>query len=47
MECRNLAKAKVRGTGFLTGSVPVRSRSIRTPLGHQTNVKPNVPKLSK
>lgn len=46
-EMRNLSKAKVRGTGFLTCSVPVKSRSIKTPLGHQTNVKPNVPKLSK
>ena len=44
--CKNLAKAKVRGGSFLVKSVPVNTRSISTPLGYQTNVKPKVPKLS-
>jgi len=46
MTNKNLAKAKVRGGSFLVKSVPVNTRSISTPLGYQTNVKPKVPKLS-
>ena len=46
MSNNNLAKAKVRGGSFLVKSVPVNTRSISTPLGYQTNVKPKVPKLS-
>lgn len=45
--CKNLAKAKVKGGNFNTYSVPVNSKSIKTPLGHQVSIKPNVPKLSK
>lgn len=45
--CKNLAKAKVKGGNFNTYSVPVKSRSIKTPLGAPVKVTPKVPKLSK
>lgn len=45
--CKNLAKAKVRGGNFLVKSVPVNTRSIKTPLGYQTKETPKVPKLGK
>lgn len=46
MSTKNLAKAKVRGGNFLVGNVPVKSKSIKTPLGYQVKEKPSVPKLS-
>lgn len=46
-EVRNLAKAKVKGGNFNTYSVPVNTRSIKTPLGYQKKETPKVPKLSK
>lgn len=47
MSNKNLAKAKVRGGNFQTFSVPVNSRSIKTPLGYQKKETPKVPKLNK
>lgn len=45
--CKNLAKAKVKGGNFNTYSVPVNSKSIKTPLGKPVKDTPKVPKLSK
>ena len=45
--CKNLAKAKVRGGNVQTFSVPVNSRSIKTPLGFPKKETSKVPKLSK
>ncbi len=45
--CKNLAKAKVRGGSFQTKTVPVNTRSIKTPLGYPHKETPKVPKLSK
>lgn len=47
MSNNNLAKAKVRGGNFLVGSVPVNSRTVKTPLGYPVKVTPKVPKLGK
>ena len=41
-----LAKAKVRGGNFQVKTVPVNSRTIKTPLGYQKKETPSVPKLS-
>lgn len=47
MGIQNLAKAKVKGSTFQVINVPVKSRSIYTPLGSAVKVTPKVPKLGK